>query len=164
MRAKERIAVYPGTFDPITYGHIDLIRRGLEIFDRVIVAVAENEPKKPLFDVDERVDMVRKALGKTPNVRVETFGGLVVEFAKKHKAQVLMRGVRMLSDFEYEFQMALTNRKLNGKIETIFLMPNESYAYLTSRLIKETALLGADVRPYVPKHVYERLQSKIVRP
>ena len=164
MRTKERIAVYPGTFDPITYGHIDLIRRGLEIFDRVIVAVAENEPKRPLFDVEERVDMIRKSLGKTRHVSVETFGGLIVEFARKNKATVLMRGVRMLSDFEYEFQMALTNRKLNARIETIFLMPNESYAYLTSRLIKETALLGADVRPYVPKYVYERLRSKIVRP
>ena len=164
MRTKERIAVYPGTFDPITYGHIDLIRRGLEIFDRVIVAVAENEPKRPLFDVEERVDMIRKSLGKTRHVSVETFGGLIVEFARKNKATVLMRGVRMLSDFEYEFQMALTNRKLNARIETIFLMPNESYAYLTSRLIKETALLGADVRPYVPKYVYERLRSKIIRP
>jgi len=160
MRPKERAAVYPGTFDPITYGHIDLIRRGLQIFDRVIVAVAENEPKKPLFTTEERVDMIKKSFGRTPKIGVETFDGLIVEFARKKKIGVLMRGVRMLSDFEYEFQMALTNRKLNNRIETIFLMPNESYAYLTSRLIKETALLGADVRSYVPKHVYERLQSK----
>ena len=163
MRSNQRIAMYPGTFDPITYGHIDLIERGLKIFDRVIVGVAVNEPKQPLFSAAERVDMVRRTIGRKKNIEVETFKGLVVDFAKQKKVTVLMRGVRMLSDFEYEFQMALTNRKLNPNMETIFLMPNESYAYLTSRLIKETALLGADVRTYVPPYVYDCLQSKIVR-
>lgn len=160
MRKKERVAIYPGTFDPITYGHIDLIDRGLRIFDRVIVAVASNEPKNPLFSVEERIEMVRRSLAGRRNVRVDAFGGLVVDYARRNGVNVLMRGVRMLSDFEVEFQMALTNRKLSPGVETIFLMPNESYAYLTSRLIKETALLGADVRAYVPPHVYRCLKSK----
>lgn len=163
MAKIERKAIYPGTFDPITYGHIDLIKRGLEIFDRIIVAVASNEPKNPLFSLEERLEMVRDSVGKSSKIQVEAFDGLIVDYAVRKKIRVLVRGVRMLSDFEYEFQMALTNRKLNNKIETIFLMPNESYAYLTSRLIKETALLGADVRPYVPPHVYRRLKAKIIR-
>ncbi len=163
MSKRDRAAVYAGTFDPITYGHLDLIDRGLKIFSRVIVAVAENEPKQPLFSIEERLDMIRRSLGKRKNIAVERFDGLLVEYARQRGASVLMRGVRMLSDFEYEFQMALTNRKLDPKIETIFLMPNESYAYLTSRLIKETALLGADVRPYVPPHVYRCLKTKIVK-
>lgn len=162
MTPNDRAAVYPGTFDPITYGHLDLIDRGLKIFSRIIVAVAENEPKQPLFSIEERLEMIRRSVGKRKNVEVDRFNGLIVEYARKKGAHVLMRGVRMLSDFEYEFQMALTNRKLEPGIETIFLMPNESYAYLTSRLIKETALLGADVRAYVPPYVFRCLQAKIV--
>jgi pantetheine-phosphate adenylyltransferase len=158
---KDCVAIYPGTFDPITYGHIDLIDRGLKIFDRIIVAVASNEPKAPLFTVEERVEMIRKSLGPRRRVEVEAFSGLTVAYARKRGARVIVRGVRMLSDFEFEFQMALTNRKLDGGIETIFLMPNESYAYLTSRLIKETALLGADVRTFVPPYVYRCLKAKI---
>ena len=162
MPQHDRIAIYPGTFDPITYGHIDLIKRGLKIFDRVIVAVASNEPKNPLFTVKERVEMVKRSV-RGENVEVDSFGGLIVDYARRKGIRVLMRGVRMLSDFEFEFQMALTNRKLRPNVETIFLMPNESYAYLTSRLIKETALLGADVRTYVPPHVYAALKAKITR-
>ena len=154
-------AIYAGTFDPITYGHLDLVQRGLKIFNRIIVAVAANESKRPLFSVDERVDMIRSAIGGRARVSVEAFDGLVVDFAKKRKINVLLRGVRMLSDFEYEFQMALTNRKLAPSIETVFLMPHESYAYLTSRLIKETALLGADIRAYVPPYVHRCLKAKI---
>ncbi len=162
MPSRHRAAVYPGTFDPITYGHLDLVERGLKIFDRIVIAVATNEPKQPVFSIEERLDMIRKTAGRKKGVEVDSFDGLVVDYARQKKISVLMRGVRMLSDFEYEFQMALTNRKLNPRIETIFLMPNESYAYLTSRLIKETALLGADVRAYVPPYVYACLKAKTV--
>lgn len=163
MPKRERIAIYPGTFDPITYGHIDLIERGLKIFDKVIVAVASNEPKDPLFSVKERVHMIQHTLGRKKNLEVDFFEGLIVDYAQRKHVSVLMRGLRMLSDFEYEFQMALTNRKLNAHVETLFLMPHESYSYLTSRLIKEAALLGADVRSYVPPLVYRCLKEKIAR-
>ena len=163
MARHQRAAIYPGTFDPITYGHVDLVKRGLKIFEKIIIAVASNEPKQPLFTVEERMEMIRRSVGKGANVEIDSFDGLIVDYAKKKKVPVLIRGVRMLSDFEYEFQMALTNRKLNPGVETIFLMPNESYAYLTSRLIKETALLGADVRPYVPPYVYACLKAKVTR-
>ncbi|MBU3958890.1 MAG: pantetheine-phosphate adenylyltransferase [Candidatus Omnitrophica bacterium] len=154
-------AIYPGSFDPITYGHIDLIKRAQEIFSEVIVAVARNPYKRLLFSPAERVDMVKKATAGFRGVMVEEFDGLVVDYALKKKAKVLIRGLRMISDFEYEFQMALTNRKLKADIETIFLMPQESYSYLSSRLIKEAASLGADLSFFVPDFVEEALKKKL---
>ncbi|MDD5252719.1 MAG: pantetheine-phosphate adenylyltransferase [Candidatus Omnitrophota bacterium] len=156
-----QVAIYPGTFDPVTNGHIDLICRAHEIFHDVIVAVAHNPHKKPIFSVAERVAMLKKATAGMDGVSVTQFDGLVVDFARKMKARVLVRGVRMLSDFEYEFQMALTNRKLAGDIETIFLMPHESYSYLSARLIKEVSVLGADLTNLVPDFVAEALRKKL---
>lgn len=156
-----QIAVYAGTFDPVTYGHIDLIKRAQEIFSEVIVAVAHNPHKQPLFSVTERVAMLKKATVALKGIKVCNFDGLVVDFARKHKARVLIRGLRMLSDFEYEFQMALTNRKLSPDIETIFLMPQESYSYLSARLLKEAASLGADLSSFVPAFVEKALKDKL---
>ena len=162
MKKHPTIGIYPGTFDPVTYGHIDLIERALGIFDEVIVAVApQGTDKKPLFSTKERLDFLRKATVKLgPRIRIEPFEGLVVDYAARKGATTMVRGLRMLSDFEYEFQMALTNRKLSGKIETIFLMPHESYAYLSSRLIKEIALHGGDIRSFVPDYVERAVQAK----
>ncbi len=154
-------ALYPGTFDPVTNGHIDLINRAHEIFHDVIVAVAHNPHKAPLFSVEERMDMLKKAVAGMDGVTVTNFDGLVVDFAHKKKAKVLIRGLRMLSDFEYEFQMALTNRKLSSDIETIFLMPHESYSYLSAKLMKEAAALGADLSSFVPDFVAQALQKKL---
>ena len=154
-------AIYPGTFDPITYGHIDLIKRAVEIFSEVTVAVADNPHKKPLFSLKERVALVKKATAGLAGVEVDSFSGLVVGYARKNKAKVLIRGLRMVSDFEYEFQMALTNRKLASDIETIFLMPHESYSYLSSRLLKEAASLGADLNDFIPAFVEEALKKKL---
>jgi pantetheine-phosphate adenylyltransferase len=154
-------AIYPGSFDPVTYGHIDLIKRAGEIFSEVVVAVAHNSYKKPLFSVKERVDMLQKATNGMMNVTVEHFDGLVIEYAKKQKSHVLIRGLRMISDFEYEFQMALTNRKLAPGIETIFLMPQESFSYLSSKLLKEAASLGADLSSFVPDFVETALKKKL---
>lgn len=159
--AKEKIAVYPGSFDPVTNGHIDLIERAAKIFDKVIIAVAHSRPKGVLFTVEERVAMLRDAVKAMPNVTVDDFDGLVVEYVKRTGANVMVRGLRMLSDFEYEFQMALTNRKLAGDIETIFMMPHEDYSFISSRLIKEAASFGADLRNFIPKKVVEALQKKL---
>ncbi len=156
-----QIALYPGTFDPVTNGHIDLICRAHAIFQDVIVAVAPNPHKKPIFSVPERVAMLKKATADMDGVRVTHFDGLVVDFAHKMKARVLVRGLRMLSDFEYEFQMALTNRKLAGDVETIFLMPHESYSYLSAKLIKEAGSLGADLSDFVPDFVGAALRKKL---
>jgi len=156
-------AIYPGTFDPVTYGHIDLIKRTQEIFQEVIVAVAHNPHKKPLFNVKERVAMLKKATAGLNGVVVSDFDGLVIDFAHKQKARVLIRGLRMLSDFEYEFQMALTNRKLSSDIETIFLMPQESFSYLSAKLLKEAASLGADLSSFVPGFVEKALKEKLHR-
>lgn len=156
-----QIAIYPGSFDPVTYGHIDIIKRAQEIFPDLIVAVAHNAHKKPLFSVKERVELLKKATASIKSITVVDFDGLVVDYARKHKATVLVRGLRMLSDFEYEFQMALTNRKLDPQIETIFLMPHESYSYVSSRLLKETALLGADLKSFVPDFVEVALKKKL---
>ncbi len=156
-------AIYPGSFDPITYGHIDLIKRAQEIFSEVIVAVAHNPHKKPLFSVRERVDMLKQATADLKGITIVDFGGLVVEYARKQKAKVLIRGLRMISDFEYEFQMALTNRKLSPDIETIFLMPQESFSYLSSRLLKEAASLGADLSSFVPDFVQKALKKKLCK-
>jgi len=155
-------AIYPGSFDPVTYGHIDLIKRAGEVFSEVTVAVAHNPHKKPLFSVKERVEMMKKATAGLPGVSVCDFDGLVVDFAHKKKARVLIRGLRMLSDFEYEFQMALTNRRLSPDVETIFLMPQESYSYLSSKLLKEAASLGADLSSFVPDFVEKALKKKLL--
>lgn len=156
-----QIAIYPGTFDPVTYGHIDIIKRALEIFSDIIVAVAHNPHKKPLFSVKERVSMLKKAVDDIKGVEICEFDSLVVDFAHRHKAKVLIRGLRMLSDFEYEFQMALTNRKLSPDVETIFLMPQESYSYLSAKLLKEAASLGADLSSFVPSFVEKALKEKL---
>jgi len=158
-----QIAIYPGTFDPVTYGHIDLIKRAQEIFPQLIVAVAHNPHKKPLFNVKERMGMLKKATSQLQGVTITDFDGLVVDYARKHRAKVLIRGLRMLSDFEYEFQMALTNRKISPDIETIFLMPQESYSYFSSRLLKEAASLGADLTSFVPDFVEVALKKKLRR-
>ncbi len=154
-------AIYPGNFDPVTYGHIDLIKRAIKIFDEVIIAVSSGSRKQTLFTPAERKAMIKEAVKNLKNVKVEIFDGLVVSYAKKKKIRVILRGLRMLSDFEYEFQMALTNRKLNSSIETIFMMPSESYSYLSSRLIKEAASLGADLKGLVPPFVADRLRKKL---
>ena len=159
---KQRV-IYPGTFDPVTFGHLDIIQRALQIFPEVIVAVAPNPLKSPLFGLQERMDMLKQATARFKGVTIKPFNGLAVEFARKEKAKVLVRGIRMLSYFEYEFQMALSNRKLAPDIETIFPMPQESHSYTSSKLLKEAAGLGADVRPFVPDFVARRLAAKLKR-
>ena len=156
-----QIAIYPGSFDPLTYGHIDLIKRALKTFDKVIVAVAHNPDKNPVFSIKERVNMLKKATSGFRGVVVEDFDGLMVDYAKRKKIKVILRGIRMISDFEYEFQMALTNRKLSCDIETLFLMPSESYSYLSSKLLKEAAKLGADLSSFVPKFIEKKLKEKL---
>jgi pantetheine-phosphate adenylyltransferase len=154
-------AIYPGTFDPVTYGHIDLIQRARKIFDEVIVAVAHNPGKHPLFSVDERVALLRRATRSLRGVRVDHFDSLVVDYARRRGTRVVIRGLRMLSDFEYEFQMALTNRKLSSAVETIFLMPSESFSYVSARLLKEAGELGADLSAFVPPFVAKALREKL---
>ena len=156
-----KTAVYPGTFDPVTYGHIDLIKRAAKIFDKVIVAVARNKSKGVLFSAAERVSMLKDAVQGIANVEVDDFDGLVVDYVKKSGSRVMVRGLRMLSDFEYEFQMALTNRKLAAEIETIFMMPREDYSYISSKLIKEAASLGADVSNFIPRKAQIALKDKL---
>ena len=154
-------AIYPGTFDPVTYGHIDLIKRASRIFSEVIIAVAHNPQKEPLFNVKERVAFLKKA---TPDIRgivIDDFDGLVIDYARKKGVSILIRGLRMISDFEYEFQMALTNRKLAPDIETVFLMPQEGYSYLSSKLLKEAVGLGADISCFVPDFVCQALKDKV---
>lgn len=159
---KKSVGVYPGSFDPVTHGHIDLIKRALRVFDEVIVAVAhQSSEKKPLFSVGERMDLLKKATAGMKGVSIDEFEGLVVDYARRKGAGAMIRGIRMLSDFEYEFQMALTNRKLADDIETIFLMPHESYAYLSSKLIKEVASLKGDIRAFAPDFVVEAIQKKL---
>lgn len=153
-------AVYPGTFDPVTYGHIDLITRARAIFDEVIVAVATSPDKDPVFNAQERVGLLQQATEKMDGVTVEAFDNLFVDYIRKRGARVMIRGLRMVSDFEYEFQLALTNRKLSGEVETIFMMPSEAYSYVSARLIKEAAKLGADVSAFVPPFVAEALKRK----
>ncbi len=155
--------LYPGTFDPVTNGHIDLIKRAVKLFGEVIVAVAHNPEKKPLFSVSERVKFLKDALGDVAGVEVVSFDGLVVDFARKNKTRLVIRGLRMLSDFEYEFQMALTNRKLADEVETIFLMPSEEYSYVSSKLLKEAAGLGADLSNFLPLSVEAALKKKLKR-
>lgn len=155
-----RRAIYPGSFDPPTRGHIDLIRRARKIFDEVTVAVAHESGKTPLFTVEERLGFLKRAVRGMRGVSVASFEGLAVDFARSRKAQVIIRGVRMVTDFEYEFQMALTNRKLSPDLETVFMMPSESYSYFSSRLIKEAAALGGRVGDFVPPYVEQALRRK----
>ena len=159
-----KIGVYPGTFDPITHGHTDIIHRSLHIFDQVIVAVAPSAKKGPLFDLAERVEMVRLVTKDLARVEVAAFDGLLVEFVQTRGAQAVIRGLRAISDFEYEFQMALVNRKLDGRVETVFLMPSQEYAYLTSSIIKEVARLGGALSDVVHQEVASRLQERLKRP
>ena len=157
---KNRIAVYPGTFDPITNGHLDIIERGLKLFDGLIVAIAESPVKEPLFAVDERVNMAKEAVKKYKNVKVENFNCLLIDYLRKKNANIILRGLRVISDFEYEFQMALTNRKLAPDIETVFMMTAEGYSYLSSRFIKEIARLGGRFDCFVPTNVAKMLKGK----
>ncbi|HSB36275.1 MAG TPA: pantetheine-phosphate adenylyltransferase [Thermoanaerobaculia bacterium] len=156
-----RFAIYPGSFDPITNGHVDLIRRGCHIFDRVLVAVLNNPEKAPLFDVGERISMVRAVFRREPKVAVKAFSGLLVDFVRKEGAHVVVRGLRVMSDFEYEFQMALMNRRLDPDVETIFLTPKEELSYLSSRLVKQIHVLGGDVSGLVPPLVQRALDRKV---
>ncbi len=154
------LAVFPGSFDPITNGHLDIIARGLSVFDDVTIAILINPGKQALFTVDERVEIIREAFKGEPRVKVDTFSGLLVDYAERVGASVIVRGLRAISDFEYEFQMALMNRRLNPRIETVFMMPAESYSYLSSRLVKEVFQLGGRVRDLVPPIVERRLAEK----
>jgi pantetheine-phosphate adenylyltransferase len=157
------LAVYPGSFDPLTNGHVDIITRGAKLFDHIIVAMAVNAEKSPLFTMAERVEIVREVFNDLPAVEVDTFDGLLVDYVQRRHAQVVVRGLRAVSDFEFEFQMALMNRRLNGAIETVFMMPAEQYTYISSRLIKEVFSLGGRVHGLVPDMVEERLRKKVAR-
>ena len=158
-----KIAVYPGTFDPITNGHIDIIRRTLRVFDRVVIAVAPNPKKTPLFDLKERIFMIEEATRGIKNIEIEPFEGLLVDYVKERGADAIIRGLRAVSDFEYELQMALMNRKLSDTIETVFLMPSEEYSYLTSSIVKEVASYGGNVKDLVPSIVARRLSELFKR-
>ena len=155
-----RVAVYPGTFDPLTNGHVDIIRRGSALFDRIVVAILVNPAKSPLFTVEERVEMTRTVFESQPGVEVDTFQGLLVDYASRQDADVIVRGLRAISDFEYEMEMALMNRRLSPTIETLLMMPAESYTYLSSRLVKEIFALGGSVRGLVPDVVEAGLEEK----
>jgi len=160
---KKRIAIYPGTFDPFTNGHLDLVVRGLRIFDEVIVALAPSLKKNPLFSAEERVSLIEKALTKYDRVRYEVFDGLLVDYVKDKKGIAIIRGLRAVSDFEYELQMALMNRRLHSEIETVFMMPSEEYSYLTATIVKEIASLGGCVKGLVPLPVEKALKEKFKR-
>jgi pantetheine-phosphate adenylyltransferase len=155
------VAIYPGSFDPVTNGHLDLIERGTKLFDLLIVAVLQNLEKEPLFTVPERVEMLREVIRPWSNVQVDVFDGLLVNYARTRKASVILRGIRAISDYEYELQMALMNRKLEPRLETVFMMPAEAYSYLSSRLVREVARLGGAVEGLVPRVVEQRLRAKI---
>src|ERR1700748_2307506 len=154
------LAIYPGSFDPLTNGHVDIILRGARLFDRIVVAILVNAEKSPLFSMDERVEIAREVFKAQANVEVDTFDGLLVDYVETRGAQVIVRGLRAVSDFEFEFQMALMNRRVNPTIETVFMMPAEQYTYISSRLIKEVFALGGRVHGLVPELVEERLRGK----
>ena len=157
------IAIYPGSFDPITNGHLDLIERGSRLFDRLIVSILRNENKLPLFSVEERTEMLREVVGCYPNVEVDSFDGLLVDYAARNRATVLLRGIRAISDYEYELQMALMNRRLRQDIETVFMMASEAYSFISSRLVKEVFGLGGDIAGLVPPSVEKRLRKRFGR-
>lgn len=155
-----RSAIYPGSFDPLTNGHLSLIQRGLKMFDSLIVAVAVNPKKTPLFSVEERREMIREAVANDPRVEIDDFQGLLVDFAKKRKLNVVLRGLRAVSDFEFEFQLANMNRRLSPELETVFMMTGEDYFYISSNLVREVASFGGDVEGTVPPNVLEKLKAK----
>jgi pantetheine-phosphate adenylyltransferase len=163
-RRKGSLAVFPGSFDPVTNGHLDIVRRGLAVFDRVRLAILLNPEKQPLFSVEERVAIIRETYARSPRVEVDTFSGLLVDYARRAGASVIIRGIRAISDFEYEFQMALMNRRLDPRIETVFMMPAESYSYVSSRLVKEVYMLGGRVSDLVPRVVERRMSEKYAGP
>jgi pantetheine-phosphate adenylyltransferase len=156
-----RTAVYPGSFDPITNGHLDVIQRAAKLFDKVIVAVAKNESKNPFFSMTQRQELCAQAVAHLPNVTVDAFTGLLVEYVERMQGDAVVRGLRAVSDFEFEFQLALMNRKLNERVETIFMMPKDTYTFISSRLVKEIARLGGDVSGFVPKVVQEALTNRL---
>ncbi|HAV64907.1 MAG TPA: pantetheine-phosphate adenylyltransferase [Verrucomicrobiales bacterium] len=155
-----RTVIYPGSFDPLTNGHLDIVQRAARLFDRVIVAVAGNEAKQPLFSLAERVDLVRSSTAGMSNVEVDSFGGLLIEYVASRNGHAIIRGLRAVSDFEFEFQLALMNRKLDETVETIFMMPKDTYTFLSSRIVKEIARLGGDVLPFVPACVERALKIR----
>ena len=158
-----RTAIYPGSFDPLTNGHLDVIERAVKLFDQVIVAIANNDSKSPLFTLAERRDLVNRSVSLLKNVETDTFDGLLVEYVERRSGQAILRGLRAVSDFEFEFQLALMNRKLNERVETIFMMPKDTYTFLSSRIVKEIARLGGDVSAFVPLHVREALTKKLAK-
>jgi pantetheine-phosphate adenylyltransferase len=160
MDNSQRVAIYPGSFDPLTNGHVDIIERGSRIFDSIVVAILANVEKTPLFSEKERIEIIREVFRDRPNVKVETFNGLLVDYVKQQQAHVIVRGLRAVSDFEYEFQMALMNRHLEPGLETVFMMPAEQYTYISSRLIKEVFTLGGEVSGLVPPIVEKKLREK----
>ena len=160
MKQQDKIALYPGTFDPITNGHIDLVQRAANLFEEVVVAIASSQKKKPLFTLEERIELAEKVLADCPNVTVKGFDILLVDFAKEQKAEVLIRGLRAISDFEYEFQLASMNRTLAPNVESLFLMPADEYSFISSSLVKEVAVLGGDVSDFVHPLVDDALKSK----
>lgn len=156
-----RTVIYAGSFDPITNGHLDVAQRAAKLFDRVVVAVARNDGKTPFFTMEERVALVARAIRHIPNAEVDSFKGLLAHYVIRRRAHAVLRGLRAVSDFEFEFQLALMNRKLSDQVETIFMMPKDTYTFLSSRMVKEIAMLGGDVRPFVPAHVRRALQRKL---
>jgi pantetheine-phosphate adenylyltransferase len=159
----QRVAIYPGSFDPLTLGHVDIIHRGSALFDSIVVAVLGNAEKSPLFTVEERLAMIRETFSDRENVEADSFRGLLVDYALGRKATTIVRGIRAISDFEYEFQMALMNRRLAPAIETVFMMPAQEYSYVSSRLVKEVASLGGDVTGLVPENVEKKLNERVKR-
>jgi pantetheine-phosphate adenylyltransferase len=156
-----RTVIYPGSFDPLTNGHLDVLQRATKLFDRVVIAIARNDGKQPLFTLEERLVLVRESVRGLPNVEADTFDGLLVDYVQRRSAQAVLRGLRAVSDFEFEFQLALMNRKLNDNFETIFMMPKDTYTFLSSRIVKEIARLGGDVSAFVPDHVRAALTAKL---
>ena len=155
-----RVAIYPGSFDPITNGHLSLLRRGLQIFDKIIVAIAINPEKKPLFSLEERIDILKMVLKDYPRIQVDHFQGLLVDYVRRQETNIVLRGLRAMSDFEYEFQLALMNRKLTQKVETVFMMTDYRWFYISSTIIKEAASLGGNIDGLVPEFVNQRLREK----
>ena len=159
----KKTAIYPGFFDPITNGHLSIVTRGLEIFDKLIISILNNPKKDPLFSIDERISMIKQALQDKPNIEVDTFGGLLVDYVIQKKSNIILRGLRALSDFEYEFQMALMNRKLNRDVQSVFLMTDYKWFYISSTIIKEAASFGGDISGLVPEFVNEKLKEKFLQ-